>query len=81
MNRAIKQTRIVVAGGGFTGLYAARYLDKRMARRSDIEVTLVSHENFILFTPMRPQRIPSPEEQSCSKLESQCVLLSPLRLP
>src|ERR1700676_1825300 len=52
MNRTIKQTRIVIAGGGFAGLYAARYLDKRLATRSDIEVTLVSRENFILFTPM-----------------------------
>src|SRR5882762_3245383 len=52
MNHTIKQTRIVIAGGGFAGLYAARYLDKRLARRSDIEVTLVSRENFILFTPM-----------------------------
>ena len=52
MNRTIKQTRIVIAGGGFAGLYAARYLDKRLARRSDIEVTLISRENFILFTPM-----------------------------
>src|SRR5947209_10027054 len=52
MNRTIKQTRIVIAGGGFAGLYAARYLDKRLARRSDIKVTLVSRENFILFTPM-----------------------------
>lgn len=52
MNRTIKQTRIIIAGGGFAGLYAARYLDKRLARRSDIEVTLVSRENFILFTPM-----------------------------
>ena len=48
MNRKTKQTRIVIAGGGFAGLYAARYLDKRLARRSDIEVTLVSRENFIL---------------------------------
>jgi NADH dehydrogenase len=52
MNRTIKRTRIVIAGGGFAGLYASRYLDKRLARRSDMEVTLVSRENFILFTPM-----------------------------
>src|SRR5438128_2525400 len=52
MNREIKKTRIVIAGGGFAGLYAARYLDKRLARRSDVEVTLISRENFILFTPM-----------------------------
>ena len=48
----MKKTRIVIAGGGFAGLYATKYLDKRLARRPDIEVTLISRENFILFTPM-----------------------------
>jgi NADH dehydrogenase len=52
MSRETNKTRIVIAGGGFAGLYAARYLDKRLARRRDIEVTLISRENFILFTPM-----------------------------
>jgi len=28
------------------------YLDKRLARRADVEVTLVSRDNYILFTPM-----------------------------
>ena len=45
-------TRIVIAGGGFAGLYAAMRFDKRLARRADVEVTLISRENFILFTPM-----------------------------
>jgi NADH dehydrogenase len=48
----MKTTRIVIAGGGFAGLYAAIEFDKRLARRADIEVTLISRENFILFTPM-----------------------------
>jgi NADH dehydrogenase len=48
----MKKTKIVIAGGGFAGLYAAKYLDKTLARRPDIEVTLISRENFILFTPM-----------------------------
>src|ERR1700756_2589936 len=48
----MKTTRIVIAGGGFAGLYAAMYFDKRLARRADVEVTLISSENFILFTPM-----------------------------
>jgi NADH:ubiquinone reductase (H+-translocating) len=47
-----EKTRIVIAGGGFAGLYAAKYLDKHLARRPDIEVTLIARENFILFTPM-----------------------------
>src|SRR6516165_5721030 len=48
----MKTTRIVIAGGGFAGLYAAMHFDKRLARRADLEVTLISRENFILFTPM-----------------------------
>jgi NADH:quinone reductase (non-electrogenic) len=52
MNSRSKKTKIVIAGGGFAGLYAAKYLNKRLKRRTDIEVTLISRENFILFTPM-----------------------------
>src|SRR5712672_4212457 len=48
----MKTTRIVIAGGGFAGLYAAMHFDKRLARRADVEVTLISRENFFLFTPM-----------------------------
>src|SRR6266481_2267140 len=48
----MKTNRIVIAGGGFAGLYAAMHFDKRLARRADVEVTLISRENFILFTPM-----------------------------
>jgi NADH dehydrogenase len=51
MNRATK-TKIVIAGGGFAGLSAAMYLDKTLARREEVEVTLINRENFILFTPM-----------------------------
>ena len=47
-----KKTRIVIAGGGFAGLYAAKQLEGTLAQRTDIEVTLISRENFILFTPM-----------------------------
>src|SRR5512132_2385749 len=47
-----KKTKILIAGGGFAGLYAAQQLDRTLAQRADIEVTLISRENFILFTPM-----------------------------
>jgi NADH:quinone reductase (non-electrogenic) len=49
---SMKKTKIVIAGGGFAGLYAAKYLDKHLAHRLDVEVTLIARENFILFTPM-----------------------------
>src|SRR5437773_8054716 len=45
-------TAVIIAGGGFAGLSTAMYLDKTLARREEIEVTLISRENFILFTPM-----------------------------
>src|SRR5436190_22576995 len=48
----MKTTKIVIAGGGFAGLYAAMHFEKRLARRADVEVTLISRENFILLTPM-----------------------------
>lgn len=45
-------TTIVIAGGGFAGLYAAMHLDKTLAPDTEVEVLLISRENFILFTPM-----------------------------
>ena len=44
--------KIVIAGGGFAGVSAAMHLDRTLARRADMDVTLVSRENFLLFTPM-----------------------------
>ncbi len=46
------KTRMLILGGGFAGLEAARYLERTAAKRADVEVTLVSRENFSLFTPM-----------------------------
>jgi NADH:ubiquinone reductase (H+-translocating) len=47
-----EKTRILILGGGFAGVEAARYLDRSVTKRADVEVTLVSRENFSLFTPM-----------------------------
>ena len=44
--------RILILGGGFAGVEAARYLHRTAAKRANVEVTLVSRENFSLFTPM-----------------------------
>jgi NADH:quinone reductase (non-electrogenic) len=44
--------RIVILGGGFGGVYAARHLEQFARRGLPIEITLVSQENFFLFTPM-----------------------------
>jgi NADH dehydrogenase len=44
--------RVVVLGGGFAGVSAARELAKAGAGALPIHVTLLSDRNFFLFTPM-----------------------------
>jgi NADH dehydrogenase len=44
---------IVIAGGGFGGLYAARRLERRLPRHS-ARITVVSDVNFLLYTPLLP---------------------------
>ncbi|HEX7171010.1 MAG TPA: NAD(P)/FAD-dependent oxidoreductase [Candidatus Limnocylindria bacterium] len=47
--------RVLVLGGGFAGVETARHLEKLTRRREDVEVWLVSRENFSLFTPLLPE--------------------------
>ena len=49
---SVQLTRIVILGGGFGGLYTARHLEKRCRRRKDVEIVLVSRDNFLLMTPL-----------------------------
>src|SRR4029434_6109142 len=44
--------RIVVLGGGFGGVTAARHLERVLRRHTDVEITLVSRENFFVLTPL-----------------------------
>src|SRR5262249_10663448 len=44
--------RVLILGGGFGGVYAALELEKVLARGEALEVTLVTRDNFFLFTPM-----------------------------
>jgi len=44
---------VVIAGGGFGGLYAAMRMERKLPRES-ARVTLVSDENFLLYTPLLP---------------------------
>ncbi len=47
--------RILILGGGFAGVETARHLEKLTKRRDDVEIWLVSRENFTLFTPLLPE--------------------------
>lgn len=48
----ITTTRVVVLGGGFGGLTATRRLERLCRGRPDVEVTLVSRDNFSVLTPL-----------------------------
>lgn len=47
--------RILILGGGFAGVTTAQVLEKRLGRRRDVDIWLVSSENFLLFTPLLPE--------------------------
>ena len=44
--------RIVILGGGFGGAYTAQHLEALCKDRSDVELVLVSRDNFLLMTPL-----------------------------
>ena len=48
-------TRIVVLGGGFAGMEAVRCLERALGTRREVEILLVSDQNYLLFTPLLPQ--------------------------
>ncbi|HEX6534360.1 MAG TPA: hypothetical protein VF041_07175, partial [Gemmatimonadaceae bacterium] len=47
-----RPTRIVVLGGGFGGVAATRHLERLCGGRTDIDITLVSRDNFFVLTPL-----------------------------
>jgi NADH:ubiquinone reductase (H+-translocating) len=46
-------SEVVIVGGGFGGLYAARRLERRLPRHS-AHIRLVTDVNFLLYTPLLP---------------------------
>jgi len=52
MNASASKKRILILGGGFGGLYTAHHLERLCKRRSDVEIVLVSRDNFLLMTPL-----------------------------
>ena len=46
--------RILIVGGGYIGMYAARRLERRLPA-SDHVLTLVNPENFMLYQPFLPE--------------------------
>jgi NADH dehydrogenase FAD-containing subunit len=53
--KPIQLTRILILGGGFAGIEVLRQLQKAFQNDIRIDITLVSRDNFFLFTPMLPE--------------------------
>ena len=48
--------QIVILGGGFAGVYTARYLEK-LLRAGEASVTLINRENYWVYQPLLPEII------------------------
>ncbi len=51
----ILQKRILILGGGFAGIEVLRQLQKAFQDDVSVDITLISRDNFFLFTPMLPE--------------------------
>jgi len=51
----IEQKRILILEGGFGGIQVLRQLQKTFQNDVSVDITLVSKDNFFLFTPMLPE--------------------------
>src|SRR5580765_6693207 len=52
MDATASKKRILILGGGFGGVATARHLEGLLRRRPDVEIVLVSRDNFVLMTPL-----------------------------
>lgn len=50
-----EKDRVVVLGGGFAGVTTAQRLEERFGPDPGVEITVVSKNNSMLFTPMLPE--------------------------
>jgi NADH:ubiquinone reductase (H+-translocating) len=68
---ADRACRVLILGGGFGGIYAAIELERALRDRDNINITLVTRDNYFLFTPML-------HEVAASDLEMNAII-NPLR--
>jgi len=68
--------KILILGSGFAGIEVLKRVQKKFKNNKDVEITLVSKDNFLLFTPMLPEvasgmietrHIVTPVREFCNK--------------
>lgn len=48
----MQPTKILIIGGGFGGIYTLKNLHKIFHKNKNIEISLISEQNYFLFTPL-----------------------------
>ena len=75
---AHKDTHILILGSGFAAVEVLKKLQKEFHNNKNIRISLVSKDNFLLFTPMLPEvasgmietrHIVTPVRTFCKKAE------------
>lgn len=69
--KPIDPKKILILGGGFGGISVLQELQKQFQDNIDVDITIVSRDNFFLFTPMLP-------EVAASAIETRHIL-TPIR--
>src|SRR5438093_7404935 len=78
---------LVIIGGGFAGVYAARFLQRRLP--ADWEVVLFSQENHFIFTPLlgdvvgssiNPMHVVAPIRQMVPRVQCRTAALAGINL-
>ena len=48
----LHMTKVLILGGGFSGVGVAQTLEKFITKKNDLEVAMVSDNNYFMFQPM-----------------------------
>jgi len=54
-SKSLHTQRIVILGSGFSGIQVLKKLESKVGKKKNIEIIMVSRDNFLLFTPMHPE--------------------------
>jgi len=54
-SKATAAKHILILGSGFAGIEVVKRVQKKFRNNKNVEITLVSKDNFLLFTPMLPE--------------------------
>lgn len=55
MSQSLSVKKILILGGGFAGINILRKIQKLFKNNENVKITLVSKDNFFLYTPMLPE--------------------------